>query len=291
MKPIQAEEVKEMKKRKIRIKGLSLRKNKGFFGTFAVLFSLSIIIGATLAWTSYSEWVKNHTQSNAEEIAVKVSEVFKQDSVMKFEEPVQKEVKVKNISNRKAIVRVRFTESVMPFVMDMTDGAGNGNIKIMKRSGEDLIELQNKATWITGNLLETETQAGDYYQAGSPIIVDHIYKGEANRSSSPASLQYFSWAFHDDVYYVTKPGNAEPYWVLAGDYFYYSKVLKGSEETKNLLEKVGFADVNVPNSYKRALYDIQVEAEGVGPTEAGVASWTSNTSILAMYKEDFHFGK
>lgn len=283
------------RKRKRRVKGLSLRKNKVFFGTFAVLFSLCIITGATMAWSSYSEWVKNHTQSNAEEITVKVDEEFTPDSVVNYEDPVVKKVNVKNISKRKAIVRVRFTESFLPFVMDMTDGTGNGNIKLVKRNGEDLIERQNKGTWAAGNLLDSEKKDGNdslYYQAASPVIINNAYKGEKNRNNSPAPLHCFSWNFSKDVLDAAKPGEANPYWVFDGEYFYYSKVLKGGEKTSvNLLESVGLADVNIPNSYKSALYDIQVEAEGVEPIKAGVTNWTSNADILAMYEEDSEFNK
>lgn len=284
-------------KKKSRKKGLSLSRNKKFFGGFAVVFSLIILINATLAWSSYSEWVKNHVQSNPEDIAVQITEKFDQGSVLSFETNTEKSVKVKNLSNRNAIIRVRFSESLLPFLMDMTDGegSGNGNLKTVSRVNESLVDPSDTTTWKSGNLLDSDTKAGSgtlYYQATDPIILEETYTGESNRhnTSRPDGLKFFKWTFNSALHDNPQTAVASPYWVFDGEYFYYSQVVEGGETTAiDLLESVGLSDVPIPNQYKQALYDIKIEAEGVEATTAGLETWTTDSNYLSMYKEDTRF--
>lgn len=286
------------KNKKLRLKrGLSLKNNKKFFGIFIVAFSLIIIINATLAWSSYSEWVKNHIQSNPEEVAVQITEKFEQESVLAFETKTEKSVKVKNLSNRKAIIRVHFKESLLPFAIDMSDGEGNGNgsIKTVQRSGEALIDLDDVKTWNAGNLLDSGLSDGNaslYYQAVEPVVKEEIYTGEDNRgdASRPAGLNFFRWQFNTAVHALPQVAVTSPYWVFDGECFYYSQVLEGGETTAiDLLQVVVLSDVNIPNQYKFALYNIEIEAEGIEATKAGLESWTTDAAYLSMYKEDTRF--
>ncbi|MHC5375425.1 hypothetical protein ACYSNU_16775 [Enterococcus sp. LJL120] len=289
--------MKRKNKKKLSWGGLSLRKNKKFFGVFVAVFSLIIIVNATLAWSSYSEWVKNHTQSNPESVAVKVTETFKQESILSFKEETEKSVKVKNLANRNAIIRVRFYESVLPFEMDMTDGEGNGNgnIKLVKDNGETKLNLDDLTTWESGNILDSGLKDGAdplYYQADSPVIINQLYTGETDRSnvSRPVALQYFSWSLNPAVHSVPQNAVSTPYWVFDGEYFYYSQVLESGETTTiDLLQSVILSNINIPNQYKQALYDIEIEAEGVEATQRGLQTWTNDGGYLTMYQEDTRF--
>lgn len=283
-------------------KGLQLRKNKKFFGGFIALFVLIILINATLAWTSYTEWIKNHTQSDPEQVTVRITEEFDPGSVLDFvpenEEGTQKSVKVKNVSSRSAIIRVRFKESLLPFEMDMTDGEGQGNANLLtvkKASGDSLINVDDLSTWVAGNLLETtQTSGGDtlYYKATAPVIKDNIYIGEASRATGPEGLRFFSWTFNTALTTAPQIGVSTPYWVYnaSDNYFYYSQVLEGGQTTAiDLLQMVQLAEMIVPNKYKNALYMITVDAEGVTPAKASLDTWTTDAAYLAMYREDSRF--
>lgn len=285
-----------MKKMKSRQK-LFLRKNKKFYGLFFGLFAFILLIDATLSWTSYSEWVKNHTQSNPESIAVSVTEKFIQGSAISFEADTEKSVKVKNISNRKALIRVHFRESLVPFAIDTSDGegGGNGNLKVYKKTDEAEINVNDPSGWKEGSLLSADKKDGDtplYYKAVAPIVKDEVYTGEAKRNAPtrPASLGFFQWQMNPAVEETPKTGITTPYWVFDGEYYYYSQVLEGGETTAiDLLQAVRLANVHLPNKYKNALYNIEVEAEGVVPSESGLKTWTENEAYLSMYKEDNRF--
>lgn len=291
-----------MKKRKnlfhvLSRKGLSLRENKRFFGLFTGLFVLIIIIGATLAWSSYSEWVDNHFQANPEDITVKITEKFEQNSVLSFENKVEKSVKVKNMSDRKAIIRVKFDESLLPFELNMIDGEGKGNanLKMVEKGTEKTIDKNNLDTWIKGNLFNSglkneETEL--YYVATDTILKNISYTGEANRGNStrPFELSFFKWTYNSSLYDVPQLSVSKPYWVFDGQYFYYSKVVKGGETTDiDLLQSVTLSDVSIPNKYKNALYNIGIQAEGIEASKEGLETWTVDPSFLAMYQEDSNF--
>lgn len=291
-----------MKTPKMIKKGLRLRKNKRFFGTFAVLVVLVVLISATLAWSSYTEWQKNHTQSNPEAISVSVTEEFIQGSVLSFSKDnaagTKKEVRVKNISKRNAIVRVKFLESLLPFELDMTDGKGNANLKVYEHKNEELINPLATHTWASGKLFGSDRQDDQgkkiYYKTAAPITKDVAYRGEAYRDSSayPDELKFFKWTFDPAVYDEPKPAVSDPYWVFDGEYFYYSQVLEGGDTTAiDLLKSVILANVNIPNMYKYALYNIEIEAEGVNPTKTGLETWTSDSNYFEMYAQDPLFNK
>lgn len=278
-------------------KGLSLRKNKRFFGIFTILFTLVIIVGATLAWSSYSEWVGNHFQTNPEDITVKITEKFEQNSVMSFEQQTEKSVKVKNMSDRKAIIRVKFDESLLPFELNMTDGEGQGNanLKTVIRNKEKIIDIKNIDTWEKGSLLDSGLKENGnelYYVATDTILKNIAYTGETNRvnSARPTELSFFNWTFNTELYDVPQVAKTTPYWVFDGTYFYYSRVLEGGETTTiDLLQSVTLSSVSIPNKYKNALYDIGIQAEGVEASTIGVQHWTSDPNFLVMYQEDSKF--
>ncbi|MGX4686991.1 hypothetical protein JNUCC83_08820 [Vagococcus sp. JNUCC 83] len=289
---------KKLKKimKEIKNNKLDIGKNKRFFGIFASIFSILIIISATLAWSSYSEWVDNHVQSDAETVTVKIIEKFKQNSVLSFSDGIEKSVKVRNMSDRNAIIRVKFSESFLPFQMDMSDGEnqGNGGLKVVKRiNNEELIDIDNIETWKTGSLLSMDDKNNGYYIASSPLIVKEPYKGEEYRSDSsrPKELSYFKWTFNPSLFNSPQTNKVTPFWVFDGQYFYYSKVLEGGETTYiDLLQSVQLVDsIDIPNKYKSALYDIHIEAEGVESSEKGVESWNLGSNFLDMYKEDARF--
>lgn len=289
------------KKKKItsqyRNKGLSLRKNKRFFGVFTILFTLIIIVGATLAWSSYSEWVDNHLQTNPEDITVKITEKFEQNSVLSFEKETEKSVKVKNLSDRNAIIRVKFDESILPFELNMTDGEGKGNanLKMIVRDKEKVIDRTNIDTWEKGSLLDSDLKESNnelYYVATDTILKKIAYTGEADRVNSirPSELSFFKWTFNSELYDVPQVAKSTPYWVFDGTYFYYSQVLKGGETTLiDLLQSVVLSDISIPNKYKNALYDIGIQAEGIESSKIGLEHWTSDPKFLAMYQEDSKF--
>lgn len=115
---------------------------------------------------------------------------------------------------------------------------------------------------------------------------------DRNNAARPEGLKLFKWQFHSEVYGTPQTGTLSPYWVFDGEYFYYSQVVENGQTTAiDLLEAVGLADVNIPNHYKHALYTINIAAEGVNPTTAGLQSWTADSDLLAMYKEDALFDK
>lgn len=90
-------------------------KNKSKKKKIAVVTSLLALVAmlaGTFAWTSYTEWVKNHMQSRGyEEGRVTIIEEFDGDKKPIDENPViKKDVKVVNTSSADAFVRVSFEE-------------------------------------------------------------------------------------------------------------------------------------------------------------------------------------
>lgn len=285
-----------MKKNKLQRKSTKetfFKDNRKFFGGFILIFTMIILLQATFAWSSYAEWVKNHMQTNPEAIAVQIEEKFEQESLMVYGVEVQKEVKVKNIASRPAIVRVKLREYLLPFVVDLSNGQGqgNGNLKLkFKESGDQVIEPQTVSSWMEGGLVDSGLEKDRqplYYVAKLPIKDQDYLFSDGGR---PSALEGIALQFHSSVKQMDQAAGTDPTWYYEEGYFYYSKVLSGGATTEiELLQAVSQMSSGLSNDYKHSLYYLDVEAYGVTPSREGLSKWTSSATVLTMLANDPNF--
>lgn len=97
------------------------KKNKKKAGVVLTGAALLAIIAGTFAWTSYTEWVKNHMQSSGiEEGKVSIVEIFP-DPIIKPD--MTKKVSISNASSVDVFVRVSF-EEMLHRLDDNAEGKG-----------------------------------------------------------------------------------------------------------------------------------------------------------------------
>ncbi len=285
--------VKKKKQRRLSTKQTFFKDNRQFWGSFMIIFTMIVLLQATFAWSSYAEWVKNHMQANPEAIAVQVKEKFEQNSVIFYGSQVQKEIKVRNSATRSAIVRVKLKESFLSFVIDLSNGQGqgNGNLKLRgKKNGDQEITDQHPNLWIEGGIYDSglsEDGQPQYYIASS-LIKEHTYL--YSEGERPSALEGVALQFHPSVKPLDQGTVDTPAWYYEDGYFYYSKVLAGGETTEiELLQAVTQMSSELSNQFKHGLYYIDVEAYGVAPTRDGLTSWGSSSAVLTMFANDPNF--
>lgn len=264
--------MKNRKKGSFYKKGLRLSQNKLFFGSFTLLFSLVLVVGATLAWTSYAEWTKNHTQSEGTEkrLEVKVEENFDPNWTTDIE--TKKEVNIANTGETDAKVRVSLKETLLQFkltyeVYPRSEYAkDNYNYGDLYEAGKDsaTIEKGNSQTWIVGQK----------YKALDGKNQEHYYEGRKRFPTTGATEIGFNGANRETEiskwihinfgpYVQSNQIGGGDYWYYKNGYFYYSTILKPGEKTKTPLLKSLTLSSETPNYFKGSLYDLTVKVEGI----------------------------
>lgn len=287
-------------KKYFRKRMIELKESKPFVASLTLLSAVCVIAAGTYAFTSYTEWVKNHFQSNGSALDVRIVEVFDEEVVVPNVD-ITKEVKVKNTSSFKGLIRVKLDESFLPFELDMTDQTGNANLKTTTVS-TNTIERDDLDTWKVNYSYDsglTDTNKNElYYIATNPSdtvsLTDVIQqpvgyqlvgtKDSAKRNDFISNIITIN--FNDTNVFSTAPTSSTTgdYWLYDNTtgYFYYSRVLDGNEMTDTSLITGLTAASQISNAYKGALYKLNVTAEGVYANEGGLTSWVTSGDVFNM---------
>lgn len=93
------------------MKGRNDKNRKKKVALISALLALFAILAGTFAWTSYTEWVKNHMQSRGyEEGRVTIVEEFPEDQLIDVDGTLTKKVNVANTSSADSFIRISFEE-------------------------------------------------------------------------------------------------------------------------------------------------------------------------------------
>ncbi|MBO0428411.1 hypothetical protein JZO82_04485 [Vagococcus fluvialis] len=264
-----------------------LREDKKFFALFGALLSLVLIIGSTFAWSSYSSWVDNHMQSETGMLDVRVSETFEQDSVLLPDTIIQKEVNVRNNSDKLAVIRVKLIESTTLFELNKQTGA---LLTKEKEAADKEVDREDTKTWEKGNLYK-DNLSGDKYYVLKDIVKDKVFdfSGTTQRDEH---LKKFNLGFSNAIKLTTDPNATDPYWVYEDGYFYYSKVLKKNETTAvDLLQTMSLLAKDQKNNMKNELYNLDITAYGVIANNESLKEWNVSSAIREMFEKDSAFTK
>ncbi len=265
------------RKKAMKKKGLRLSQNKCFFGSFALLFSFILVVGATLAWTSYAEWTKNHIQSEVTEkrLEVKIDEVFDPNWIPEI--TTKKEVNVTNTGEADAKVRVSLKEVMLQFKMTYDvfpraeyakDSYNYGDVYETK-AGTETIEKEHSLTWIVGQTYKVkDTENKEYYYEGKKRIptVGATEVGFNGTNREAAFSKWIILSFGPNV--QSNQVGENDFWYYSDGYFYYANILKAGEKTKTpLLKGITLSD-EFPNYMKSSLYDLIVKVEGISTKDS-----------------------
>ena len=265
------------RKKGLKKKGLRLSQNKCFFGSFALLFSFILVVGATLAWTSYAEWTKNHIQSEVTEkrLEVKVDEVF--DPNWTPEIATKKEVNVTNTGEVDAQVRVSLKEILLQFKMTYEvfpraeyakDNYNYGDV-YEAAAGSATIEKEHSLTWVVGQTYKTKDKENkEYYYEGQKRIplTDTTEVGFNGTNREAEISKWITLLFGPNV--QSNQVGENDFWYYSEGYFYYSNILKSGETTRTPLLKGITLSNEFPNYLKNSLYDLIVKVEGISSKDS-----------------------
>lgn len=251
-----------------------------------VIISL-LYLTNTLAWFSSSDYAVNNFKGS--HLSAEISETFSPNNKWQPGQPTIKEVRVKNIGEKTAFVRVSLYEFLLSFQIDVTDQTGNGNLKTVKQPNQPEVDYSNTDTW--KNAAEnqgTYDKDNSYYVANKAIISDpenrlgmYLYK-DANRKNT--ALNFVSLNFSDS-FKETIPDSIEKSWVYQNGYFYYLKPLEPGLESEPLLNSVTLSD-SIPNKYKGSLYKLKVYMDAHDLTTPLLDGWNidSNSELYSILK-------
>ncbi|WP_430601764.1 hypothetical protein IGJ02_001794 [Enterococcus sp. DIV0724b] len=269
--------MKNRKKRFFYKKGLRLNQNKLFFGSFALLFSFVLVVGATLAWTSYAEWTKNHTQSEGTDkrLEVKVEEVFDPNWIPNIE--TKKEVNIINTGEIDAQIRVSLKEVLLQFKMTYEvypraeyakDSYDYGDLYESEKSSAT-IEISNSQTWIVGQKYKSldEKKQEHYYEGRKRIPTSGTTEIGFNGGNRETEMS--KWIrINFGPYVQSNQSGGGDYWYYKNGYFYYSTILNPGEKTKTPLLRSLTLSNETPNYFKGSLYDLIVKVEGISKNDS-----------------------
>ncbi|MDA9471773.1 BsaA family SipW-dependent biofilm matrix protein [Enterococcus sp. 5H] len=270
-----------------------INQNKTLLAIFSVALSLFLIVGSTYSWITYSDEQINQSKSSRKKLSAEIEEVFTPNLQWVPGASTEKKVLIRNNGQIPVIIRVSVYEFLAQFELDMSDGAGNGNLKIVPNSSGTDMTMSDSATWKKGNTYKLAS--GKYYKASEVYKSDkenpktaYVYKG--NRTIE--GLKYLKINFFD--YYIysdsRQPATGlENYWFYSEGYFYYSEILEPGDRTRILIRNVSL-DKNLPNKYKGSLYQLVPVMDAHDITKALMEDWkiSPGSHIEAMYREKVH---
>lgn len=274
---------------------MELKDSKPFVASLTLISAVLVIAAGTYAFTSYTEWVKNHFQSNGSALDVRIVEEF-EEKTLSPNIQVTKDVKVRNTSSHKGLIRVKLDESFVSFEIardDQTEDPttellGSANLATTTTVGTS-IDRGDTGTWKVGNTYDSgltdKTNNKLYYTATDPsdtVTLSEVTNQPVKFKTGKAVDRS---AFLSDLIAITFDSNvlsdADPvpstgeFWMYDATtgYFYYSKALSGDEMTETSLINKLTAASEISNEYKGALYKLNVTTEGVYANEGGLSSW------------------
>lgn len=267
-----------------------INQNKSFLAVFSLFLSLLLVVGSTYSWITYSDEKINQNESHSKKLSAVIDEVFTPNLQWAQGKTTEKKLLVKNDGQMPALVRISLYEFFTQFTLDMTDGVGNGNQKIVSKSSGSDMTMEDTATWKKGNTYKIASEK--YY------VASEVYKGDKTnpntayvykKSRSFEGLKYLRIQFNDaDIYDENEqplPG-AQNYWYYSDGYFYYSEVLQPQEKTKQLVQSITLASA-LPNKYKGSLYQLIPVMDAHDVTKSLMKNWkiSSDSYVEAMYLE------
>lgn len=275
--------------------------SKGFFACFSILLSLLLIVGSTYAWLTDSDQRVNRAAENSRKLSAILIEEFEHVYHWAPGTTKEKKVRVKNVGEMPAIVRVSFTEAFLGFDVDTTDNHrdnaalinGNGNLKAhdFDSQNETLVDVKDLSTWEIGHVYSVDSSK--YYIANAKEPEQpYDYNGTRADLLSAFRLNFQTAKVFDTP--ADTIGQTE-YWYYEDGYFYYSEVLQATDDpatpqtdnlTTDLLESISL-DAHYSNQYKGALYKLipKMDAHDIGKTL--IDDWSIDTSshVYEMYQD------
>lgn len=277
-----------------------LYQSKGFIACFSIVLSLLLVVGSTYAWLTDSDQRINRAAENTGKLSAILVEDFERVYHWAPGTTKEKKVRVKNVGEMPAIVRVSFTEAFLGFDVDKTDNHrenstlvnGNGNLKLHEFDSQTdtLVDEKDLTTWEIGHVYEFDS--GKYYIANAKEP-EQPYQYKGTRADLLAAFQLnFQTAKVFDTPADTV-GQTD-YWYYEDGYFYYSEVLQAEDDpttpqtenlTTDLLESIRL-DAHYGNQYKGALYKLipQMDAHDIGETLINDWSIQTSSHVYDMYQ-------
>lgn len=222
-----------------------------------------------------------------------IDEVFTPNLQWAQGKTTEKQLLVKNNGQIPAIVRISLYEFFTQFELDMTDGSGNGNQKIVSNSSGSDLKMEDTTTWRKGHTYKIAS--GKYY------VASEVYKGDKNKpntayaykgSRPTEALKNVTIHFNDSNIYdknnKPKP-NIQNYWYYSEGYFYYSEVLQPKQKTELLIKSVTLNKM-LPNKYKSSLYQLIPVMDAHDSAKSLMGNWKipSGSYLEAMYSGKVH---
>ncbi|MGX7203251.1 hypothetical protein BCR22_12205 [Enterococcus plantarum] len=270
-----------------------INQNKPFLAVFSVFLSLLLVVGSTYSWITYSDEKINQSNPNTKKLSAAIDEVFTPNLQWAQGKTTEKKLLVRNNGQMPAIVRISLYEFFAQFELDMTDGVGNGNQKIVSSSSGSDLTMEDTATWEKGSTYKIASET--YYVASEVYKADkkntstaYVYKG----TRPIEALKYLTIQFNDNDIYDenNKPmPETQNYWYYSDGYFYYSEVLQPKEKTTLLIESITL-DRMLPNKYKSSLYQLIPVMDAHDVTKSLMENWNipSSSYLEAIYREKVH---
>lgn len=168
------------------------KSKKQKVGSLAAASAVLLVVAGTFAFTSYTEWVRNHMQSAGyEKGAVNIVEVFPPGQELDANATIQKKVDVQNASGNDVIVRVSFEEMLSKLTSGETT-AGNTAYTASKSSFPVIVNpTSHGAGWteVTGSITMADGTA-------KPASLKLFVNGNSTMLVNQASgLKYYA----DDI--------------------------------------------------------------------------------------------
>ncbi|MBP1044237.1 hypothetical protein I6N95_24820 [Vagococcus sp. BWB3-3] len=257
-----------MTRKKQKRSGLSLTNNKAFFGSFMALITFVLIINATFAWSSYAKWLHNKMQSpNEKDIRVAVQGNLS-GNVLTNTSGLSPQVRVKNIGEAPAFIRVSLEEVLLTLAVDTTDQTGNGHLaEYADLGGKTEVKLETPSTWQINARYTPDKLV--YYETKK--LATYEYKQtETNRPMELGYLDY-TWGMVDPL---TPPVSG--YWLYeeinGRGYYFYSQSVQPGNQTTVLVDQVHLKN-RAPNGLKGSLYRLDIHADGGQVNEGVYDDW------------------
>lgn len=256
------------------------------FALLSFLLSLVLVIGSTYAWYTDSDERINRVKGVEDKLAAVIEEDFNQVIDWAPGTTKTKAVRVTNVGEVPAIVRISFKEHFLSFETDKTDnhneGNGNGNLKIYSLPSMTSVNVDDTDTWVVNNTYMVGTDT--YYKANFALLDQAFpYKGTRTEPLPAIQLNFKAGSVFDSQ--DPPSGVSTDYWYYEAGYFYYSEILQPNDTTSNLLESVMLLP-EYENQYKGALYKLVPQMDAHDISKVLISDWSIDTTghVHDMYK-------
>lgn len=228
-----------------------------------------LVLGSTYAWRTFSDERVNRMETKRLDIDLIGNDFFVLDWIP--ESTTAKEIRVVNISESDAIVRISLEEFLVRFELD---DQLEGRLKEVQTPKEPIDE-RDTTTWQTGRTYEKEVNR--YFLSQEALQEAYAYpESTRNTLLAPLELRFVP----DKVQANILPVDSEGYWLYEKGYFYYSEVLMPGEKSEILVSGIHLKAP--PNALKFGLYTLDAKASGLSASKDSLAAlWELEPTDLA----------